>query len=209
MVDPDQIVKTFHERFNTNGTLRPHEDGTLSVDGWVNVRPHTETFGLRFREVHGYFGMVGTKTRTMDGAPSVIHGDLSIRHCTNLVSFGDGLRDVKGMLRVEGTGLRSFVGGPKTVQFNIVCESNPNLTSLEGFPISVGSRVEITYTPTLPVLRLLVAPGIWFLYGTGEGIEAALDVENILMKYAGQGKRGAIRCQKELIAAGFEGNAKW
>lgn len=210
MVDLDLIVETFKAGFNTNGTLWPHDDGTLTVDGWVSVKPNTETFGLRFREVHGYFGSVDTKLRTMEGAPSVIHGDLSIRHCPHLAEFGHGLNVVQGLFRVEGTGLKSFVGGPKSVQLNIDCQNNPDLVSLEGFPTSVGSRVEITYTPTLPVLRLLVAPGIWFSVDTkDEYIDDGIAVENILMKYAGQGRAAAIDCKRELVAAGFEGNARW
>jgi len=210
VVDLDAVVDTFRERFDTNGTLWPNDDGTLTVDGWVTVKQNTETFGLRFDEVHGYFGVFGTQLRTMDGAPSKIHGDLSIRHCPHLTEFGHGLDVVNGLFRIEHTGLKNFVGGPKSVQFNIDCQSNPNLMSLEGFPTSVGSRVEITYTPTLPVLRLLVAPAIWFTADTkDEYLDDGIAVENILMKYAGQGRAAAIDCKRELVAAGFEGNARW
>jgi hypothetical protein len=33
--------------------------------------------------------------------------------------------------------------------------------------------------------------------------------EEILNRYAGQGKRALFDCQKDLEDAGFEGNAKW
>ena len=80
--------------------------------------------------------------------------------------------------------------------------NNNPLTDLDGLASHIGSTVSFDYTKDLPLLRTLVAQKIW-------PNPDQVELEKILVKYAGQGKRGIFDCQKELEDEGFEGNAKW
>jgi hypothetical protein len=107
---------------------------------------------------------------------------------------------VTGDCELAGNKLTTLLGAPLEVGGNFFVNRNP-LVSLDGFPQKVGKRVSLKWTPSLPLLRTLNAQEV-VLYGQPR-------IMVILNKYAGQGKRGAIRCQKELISAGFERNARW
>jgi hypothetical protein len=50
---------------------------------------------------------------------------------------------------------------------------------------------------------------LWANQMTTEDQDNAAQVEKILNKYHGQGKRALFECQKELEDEGFEGNARW
>jgi hypothetical protein len=98
--------------------------------------------------------------------------------------------------------LTTLEGGPTSVGGDFRCYHN-QLTSLKGMP-AVEGTLWLSYSPTLPLLRCLLAKQVKF--------HPALrnkTIETILNKYAGQGKRAMFECQKDLEDAGFEGNAHW
>jgi hypothetical protein len=99
--------------------------------------------------------------------------------------------------------LTTLEGAPISVGRNFMCDNN-QLTTLKGMP-TVPRTLHLSYSPTLPLLRCLLAKEIQLYPENGKHKTA----ESILNKYAGQGKRAMFDCQKELEDAGFEGNAKW
>ena len=99
--------------------------------------------------------------------------------------------------------LTTLEGAPTSVGGDFRCYHN-QLTSLEGMP-AVEGTLWLSYSPTLPLLRCLLAKEIQ-LYPKDRKHKTA---EKILNRYAGQGKRALFDCQKDLEDAGFEGNAKW
>jgi hypothetical protein len=191
MVDAAEIRNTLLTYFTTDGELQVDDDGSVAADGHVVARRAMHTIPVRF---------------------SRIDGDLRMPSC-NLQSLENCPAHVGGRLELSNNQLTNCLGMPTTVLGWVSITDNP-LKTLDGFSKSVGRYVDITYTPTLPLLRLLVAPYVGFripryLDNWQEITEARDSVQKIMNNYAGQGKRGAIRCQKELIAAGFEGNARW
>jgi hypothetical protein len=101
--------------------------------------------------------------------------------------------------------LTSLIGGPKQVRGQFNCQNNP-LVSLEGLPEPTkwtnlnAAQIFVTWSSNLPLLRLV---GRYIVRFQHESFE-------IIAKYAGDPSRSNIlACQKELIDAGFEGNASW
>jgi hypothetical protein len=165
------------------------DDGTVTVlgngDFWINPEikfPWTK-LPFKFGEFAGNLGLTGAGLTSLEGFPKEIS---------------------EGSLHVSQNRLTNFIGGPKRVEDSVVARDNP-LTSLDGFPQEIGTNVRLTYSPNLPLLRTLVA-NLVVLFPHNDTTDK---IEKIMDKYSKEGKRGVIRCQKELISAGFEGNAKW
>jgi hypothetical protein len=103
--------------------------------------------------------------------------------------------------------LTNLVGGPKRVDGRYWISQAVPLQNLDGFPNHVGDYAKLNYSPTLPLLRLLnCADGVIL---SGDDTDKINKIENILEKYKGQGRRSMFAAKKELIEAGFEGNARW
>ena len=101
--------------------------------------------------------------------------------------------------------LTNLIGGPKAVGRDYLAYKNP-LESLEGLATEIGGILMLSYSPTLPLLRALVAKEIVFDQWTHTDVTPPTEILN---RYAGQGRAGAIECKRELVAAGYEGNARW
>jgi hypothetical protein len=102
---------------------------------------------------------------------------------------------------VSGNKLTSLKGGPDYVGKDYFIYQNP-LVDLDGLASQIGNGILFTYTDKLPLLRTLVAKKIWPKIPYPE-------LEKILNKYAGKGRREMFWCQKDLEDAGFEENARW
>jgi hypothetical protein len=70
-------------------------------------------------------------------------------------------------------------------------------------------QVILPYNRNAPILRLLVYPEVHFVWGGGVTLGRHDVVNEIMAKYAGQGKSGAIKAAAELIRAGYKENARW
>ena len=183
MVDKQEIAQVFRSWFDTDSLrFEVNDDGTISGEGLIHTSAKLpRKLPVRFKTFTGSMWLMQTGLDTLEGLPEYLDGDLRVR--------GNQLSDLKGAPKII-TGI-----------FNII--DNP-LESLEGFPNSV-TTVILDDDPKLPMLRLLNASEIT--------IKGSRDpdyrVQEILNKYAGQGRAGAIDCKRELVAAGFEGNARW
>jgi hypothetical protein len=152
--------------------------GDIMLHRLFGRRSH-KTLPLVFGKITGNFQAVDLGLTTLEGAPYWV---------------GEAFA-------VSNNNLTTLTGGPEYVGTYYFVTKNP-LENLDGLASHIGNGVEFDYTPTLPLLRTLVAKKIW---PTPD--QPAL--ESILNKYAGQGRRGMFAAKKELIEAGFSGNARW
>jgi len=156
------------------------EEGRVNITGTITFRRRGQTeFPLWFGKVTGNFYAEGLALRSLEGAPYEVGKSFILKQ----------------------NNLSTLVGGPQRVgaYYNVL--KNP-LVNLDGLATSIGDAFSFSYTPTLPLLRTLAAKRIW-------PNPDQVELEKILEKYAGQGRAGAIDCKRALVAAGFEGNARW
>jgi hypothetical protein len=211
-----ELLRQFEENYKSTGLL---EVGVDTVTGLVNVVAYHVTArtanSLKFQlgKVEANFSCNRLGLTTLEGCPLVVLGNFSC-HTNQLTSL-------QGLSQLQNPGqqgwffscafnqLKNFQHMDQNFEgyFVGVDQGHPQaLTSIDGLP-KQARLVEITYQPNLPLLKLLEFKRVNVREpGNGPRVDLISDIFN---KYAGEGKRGAIRCQKALIAAGFEGNAKW
>lgn len=176
------------------------------------------------KTVKGQYSCQNNKLSDLLGSPQDFTQEY-IACNNNLVSLRGAPLQIGGMFDVSNNLLTDLQDAPQTVEYfwatnnklttlkgaslniskQFIFDNNP-LENLEGLGPQTPDLIEVSYKSDLPLLRLLVAqkvnfwPVLWGKY---------IQVETILKKYAGQGKRALFYCQKELEDAGFERNAKW
>jgi hypothetical protein len=158
------------------------EENRVDVDGDIQVHrlsQRNEQLPLWFGKVSGTFSASNVGLTSLAGSPYWVERSFDVRE----------------------NKLTTLKGGPSWVGRSYYANNNP-LTDLDGLASHIGSSISFEYTPDLPLLRTLVAQKIW-------PNPDQVELEKILVKYAGQGKRAMFDCQKELEDAGFEGNARW
>jgi hypothetical protein len=183
MVDKKEILELFKKYFKTTDEITIDDKGLVSCTGDVGLQPELkhERLPVSFDMVDGDFWCHNNQLTTLEGAPTSVGGDFGCYH----------------------NQLTTLEGAPTSVGGDFRCYHN-QLTSLEGMP-AVEGTLWLSYSPTLPLLRCLLAKEIQLYPKDGKHKTA----EEILNRYAGQGKRALFDCQKDLEDAGFEGNAKW
>ena len=195
MVDREQIHKIFNKWFLANDS----ESVEVTINGVVNVASSVEA---QIRGEDFPNGQLPVQFGRIDG-------DFSLSYC-ELTSLKGMPTEITGLLNLTGNKLTSLVGCTQKIGGNLRLRSNPQLKTLDGFPTELGGFVSLDWTPTLPLLRTLLAKDGVALWGNQiTDQDNAQTVEKILNKYHGQGKRALFDCQKELEDAGFEGNARW
>jgi hypothetical protein len=190
VVDKTEIIEQLHFWFE----LTNDPEVEVTDTGLVNIKGSAAFKGehlLPNGKLPFAFGTVSGNLRLPDAG---------------LASLWGMPKEVGDTLSLSRNPLRNLIGCTQKIHNDLRLRQMPELVSLEGFPTELGGYVAIDYKPELPLLRTLQARDGIVLWPVGSEHE---QVELILEKYKGQGKRGAIRCQKELIAAGFEGNAQW
>ena len=145
-------------------------------------------------------------------------------HMNNLTSLEGCPTRVEGECFVSRNNISSLVGSPEHVGEDFYCSHN-FITSLEGAPAYIGgaftcrnnhiaslvgihkiikrcTSISINNNPINEGgLGVLLIKDIQF-------ISSDLDALQIINKYCGQGKRGMIDCQTELIKKGYKEFAK-
>jgi len=204
VVDSEEILKKFVTYFDGADQLvrdrKVHidDEGKLNVLGSVimktNYTTHMSTgaphgrIPVEFGTVSGSFNVSYCALTTLEGSPKSVGQSCFVSH----------------------NDLISLKGGPEHVGYIFEISELRKLTSLEGFPTDVAV-CRYSWRKNLPLLRILQARKI--LLGMDQidsraGTPPRVSLE-ILRKYAGQGRAGAIDCKRELVAAGLEGNARW
>jgi hypothetical protein len=201
MVDVKHIQSRLKADFKIAGTH--HIDpvtGVVDVTGDVTLTTKVGQLPVIFGEVHGHFFCSNNSLTSLQGAPPHVGGDF---FCYNnsLTSLQGAPPHVGGDFFCYNNSLTSLVGAPPHVGGGFFCYNN-SLTSLVGAPHHVGGEFLLTYASDLPLLRLLTYADV-LIYKAPES------VKEILKRYKGQGKPGAIKAAAELIKAGYKENARW
>jgi len=106
-----------------NGTYTINDDGSIDVDGNVNLsRKKLTKIPFNFSKVSGSFYCTNNQLTSLKGAPNTVGGYFS---CSN-------------------NQLTTLEGAPNTVGDNFYCTNN-QLTTLEGAPNTVGGDFCCTY----------------------------------------------------------------
>lgn len=152
--------------------------------------------------------MSGTGITTLKGSPRIAENRFVVSHNTFLESLEHGPSFV-GSFSASSTGIRTLKGGPRTVQGHYYIVDTPYLHSLEGLPDIIQGGLVTTYREDLPLLRLPLVHQLKEVTFINASIgNKASKVQEILNKHIDKGRHGALDLQRELIAQGFEGNAK-
>lgn len=188
--------------------VRFDEHDKIIADGHVELLMGTERLQVEFAQANLSFFAVCKGLRSLHGAPAKVKVDFDVAE-NKLDTLLGGPSWVGGDFVCWKNNLTSLEGAPEHVGKHFIVYSNP-LTSLAGMPRKIGVSITLPYSSDLPLLRSLVAPKIELVPGnTGINLERMFLCERIINRYAGQGRRVMHLCAKELIAAGFEENAKW
>lgn len=216
MVDKEKIIEDLKTYFLLD-SIRSDVGYDFAPDGKLNVhadvRPRLYEFPnsklpFSFGKVNGAFNVRDCNLISLEGCPREVTRECWVNN--NRIQSLEGAPEIVGaFFDCRNTWIKSLVGAPRKVSGNFICTDNFRLESLAGFPEEVKA-VFITYKKDLPLLRCLLAQeGVVFLTSQGRQGQDAEQVEAIINRYAGQGRAGAIDCKRELVAAGFESNARW
>ena len=203
MVDKDKIMRLLQRHFKTIGTITISDEGLVSCTGNVELKrtPKLERLPVAFDSVDGNFVCWDNQLITLEGAPKKVDGDF---WCFNnqLTTLEHAPQRVDGTFDCGFNQLTTLAHAPNSVGVDFNCSGN-KLTSLEGLPVVPGT-LYLSYNPTLPLLRCLLAKKVKFVTELQDKT-----IEDILNQYAGQGEAGAFACGAELATAGFKENARW
>jgi len=231
MVDKKKILRYFNlyfEGFNISEE-NIDDDGLFNSSESVKMTQPATVFRrlpVRFGVIR-QFKAVDKQLTTLDGSPQYVHREFDVdsnplgsnglrggpqqvggnywcNHCSLTTLEGAPKRVGEGFY-CSDTQLQNLLGAPESVGDAFFCVDNP-LKSLEGLPKIIPGELRLTYHPELPLLRTLVAQMVTFSNYLDDRVS---DVQSILEKYAGQGRAAVIDCKRDLVASGFEGNARW
>lgn len=207
MVDKVQIRRLLKAHYNIVGKVSILTNGEVNVSGSVEVRhvPDTGQLSVQFNEVKGNFEFMvsGETLKDLTGCPRWVGG---VFECSNnhILSLKGAPEYVGDTFEIRYCELRSLEHGPTHVGGDYLVRRNP-LQSLAHLAGHIGGEVDFEYNPHMPLLRTLVAEKIDPLRGSSP----VTPVAEILNKYAGKGKAGALQAAAELIRAGYKENARW
>ncbi len=199
---------------NVNGNFFCAENQLTSLAGGpIIMSLHPSTYNCSHNrkltslegcpEIVGSLVANGCALITLVGAPSTCSVlEVSSNNLTSL----HGLPESMHRLNCSHNKLISLRGCPSQVE-SLLCDQNP-FQSLDGFPKDIN-YFSVGYLPNLPMLRSLTTKSrIGCNKENGDNEEP---LTAILNKYNGKNysRANIIACQKELIDAGYEGNAAW
>ena len=180
MVDVDKIKRDLDKYFTIDGSIKiDPSTGVVDVDGDVTLMKSISLLPVKFGTVSGKFVCRYRELTSLEGSPHYVGGEFNCY--TNQ--------------------LTSLEGSPRYVGGYFYCSGNP-LTSFQGAPDHVGGEFVCAYNESLPLLRLVV-------YQRAYMLKVPPKVEEIIRKYEGEGKPGALKAAAELIRAGYKENARW
>ena len=208
-MNQQQMEKIFDRYFS--GDSRPilRTDGKVDVPGKVYMyrRPRKHVLPLQFNEVKGDFTVQSSGLDSLQGCPRVVLGDFNCAE-NPITDLQGAPQFVGGRFLCIETNITNLVGGPVEVHGEYVCRYNPHVTSLEGLPRLVKKSLDIPYSRDLPMLRTLLVQETTEISLWGSRERYPDIVKDILNKYKSKGWGAMVPCARELIRAGFRGNAK-
>jgi hypothetical protein len=184
------------------------EGAPQSVGGWFICADNqlTSLEGAP-QSVGGWFTCAENQLTSLVGAPRSVIGNFS---CDNnqLISLEGAPPSVSGDFLCSYNQLTSLIGAPQSVGGYFACYYN-QLTSLIGAPQSVGGIFSCDWSPTLPLLRTVVAKEVIIYTGNNQFKEITDILNSSIKDNLGSYRKAALDAKRKLIDAGFKGNAKW
>ena len=201
MVDVDEIRTKLGKHFIIKGTFYiDPQTGRADVNGGVELITPMAKMPVQFGHVSGKFSCSESGLESLEGCPQTVVNSFSCSK-NRLTTLVGGPSTVGGGFWCANNYLSSLEGAPDYVVGILQCDGNP-LKSLNGLPSVLKGGIWLEYSPTLPLLRLLDLTGFMISYSPDA-------VKDILNKYKGQGKPGALKAAAELVRAGYKDNARW
>jgi hypothetical protein len=117
-----------------NWTLNP--DGTVDVDGDVDLCNELSKLPLKFGRVTGYFWCSYNQLTSLEGCPTEIGGDFFCSY-NKLTTLEGCPTEIGGGFYCDNNLLTSLEGCPTQISGAFDCSYN-KLTSLEGCPTEIG-----------------------------------------------------------------------
>ena len=222
MVNVNKIQRDLDKYFKIKGSVQiDPSTGVVDVDGDVKVKYTAQRLAVKFGTVSGAFDCKDGQLTSLEGSPDHVGGSFYCQD-NQLTSLAGAPDHVGGDFDCYDNQLTSLEGAPDHVGGNFYCAINQltsvegapdhvggsfycydnQLTSLAGAPDHVDGMFICTYSKSLPVLRLILYPSV-DIWG------APPQLKDIINKYSGQGKPGALKAAVELIRAGYKENARW
>jgi hypothetical protein len=202
-LDERKIIRRVMLYFRCDSeAIEVEQDGTVNVSSNCVAHQEMARFPVKFGRIEGTFIADRCNLATLAGSPKHVNGIFSVNG-NFLSTLAGGPEYVGEDFFCDKNHLTDLKGAPNVTD-NFSCEDNP-LVSLEGLPVN-SEMIHVTYQKNLGLLRLV-------------GVKAAAvvvshelhEVDAILEKYMGQGpdlRSRILQCQKELISAGYAGNAR-
>ena len=186
------------------------DQNRLLITGDVIAAMGSAGLNVRFGKVNGSFTANGMGFRSLKGSPEEVTGTFSVARNRNLETLEGGPLKVIGDFTAYNCNLQNLIGAPTEVGGDFHVFKNP-LDSLKGMPKQISGSITLNYEPSLGMLRTLVAQkGVSFNTGVAPvSWDKVIKCQDIINKYAGQGKIAIFDCQKDLEDAGFPENARW
>lgn len=136
-IDPNGIVnseRTFTLRSPVAEQRRP-----WGVSGLVIPR-----LKVQFGRIDGDFRAGSSGLTSLEGLPSYVTGDVSVRFC-RMKSLKGSPNFVGGEFICGETPITNLIGSPEHVGGDFMCQECELLTSLEGLPKTIGGRMSFYY----------------------------------------------------------------
>ena len=129
-----------------NGTYTINDDGSIDVDGDVNLsRKKLTKIPFNFSKVGGDFYCYGNQLTTLEGAPNTVSGDFFC-YDNQLTSLEGAPNNVGGGFYCSNNQLISLEGAPNNVGDSFDCYNNLNLPYSEIFKIVDNVKGSILYS---------------------------------------------------------------
>lgn len=207
-IEQDETTRMlFHRNFRISGDYIIENNGLITVEGSCRLERNCLKLPVNFNSVSGNFICYNKELTTLEGCPNQVGKDFDCSY-NELISL-EGCPDyVGGDFDCTNNNLTSLIGAPKIIE---VCRINGNqLTSLEGLPKEIKLLLNLDYHENLPLLKLCFSKiaDFYFQSPNLKLEELCRDIEHILKKYNGTGRKGALQCAAELTKAGYKGNAR-
>ena len=120
-----EIDRLLTKHFNIHGEIEYHDDGSISVDGDVNLtNKYITHLPVKFRKVSGYFHCDYTNITSLEGSPQDVGRYFSCSD-TKIISLKGGPKKVGGHFSCYGTKITSLEGAPEFVGGEFYCENTP------------------------------------------------------------------------------------
>ena len=208
-------------KINADGTIDTVYTGSDSGIAYTVTEANAKTTKIpfSFNKADGVFKCNMLGLTTLENSPKIVTSNFNCSHnelksleygpevvggeywCINneLTTLSGSPEKTHGFFCSKNQ-LKSLEGGPLEVTKEFNCRENP-LTSLKGMPERVGEIFILGWNDNLPLLSLLKYNRVSVHFNN--------TVDDILEKYVGKKplRPAIIQCQKDLIDAGFKGNA--